>query len=386
MDKITLIASATMGLESIVADEVKALGFTNVKTLNGKVEFDGNIKDIAKANIWLRCADRVYIKMGEFKATTFEELFQGTKKIPWENLIPINGEFPVSWISSVKSKLFSKSDSQAIIKKAIVERLKTVYKVEHFRENGPIYKIKVQILNDIVTIQVDTSGEALHKRGYRATNNDAPIKETLAAALIYLTKWKGKEGYPLIDPTCGTGTLAIEAALIAKNVAPGVNRRFSAEKWPIISPNYWVEVRDEAFEMENDGEGIKIFASDIDGYIISIAKENAENAGVSELITFEQKHLVEIYNYTKSPYGVIISNPPYGDRLEDKEKVEKLYRLLGDTCRKFRDWSYYVITSYEDFQREFDMKATKNRKLYNGGIKTYYYQYFGKKPRLPKGE
>ena len=385
MDKITLIASATMGLESIVADEVKALGFTNVKTLNGKVEFDGNIKDIAKANIWIRCADRIYLKMGEFKATSFEELFQGTKKIPWEKLIPIDGEFPVSWISSVKSKLFSKSDSQAIIKKAIVERLKAVYKVDNFRESGASYKIKVQILNDIVTIQVDTSGEALHKRGYRVKNNEAPIKETLAAALIYLTKWKG-EDYPLIDPTCGTGTLAIEAAMIAKNVAPGVNRRFSSEKWSIIPANYWVEVRDEAFTKETDGSGINIFASDIDGEVIKIAKQNAENAGVDDLITFEQKHLVEIYNYTKSPYGVIISNPPYGDRLEDKEKVEKIYRLLGDVCRKFKDWSYYVITSYEDFQTQFEMKATKNRKLYNGGIKTYYYQYFGRKPRINRGE
>ena len=385
MDKITLIASATMGLESIVADEVKALGFTNVKTLNGKVEFDGDIKDIAKANIWLRCADRVYIKMGEFKATSFEELFQGTKKIAWETLIPANGEFPISWISSVKSALFSKSDSQAIIKKAMVERLKVGHKTEFLSESGPLYKVKVQILNDIVTIQVDTSGDALHKRGYRAKNNEAPIKETLAAALIYLTKWKG-EDYPLIDPTCGTGTLAIEAAMIAKNIAPGTNRRSSSEKWPIIPTNYWVEVRDEAFTKETDGSGIKIYASDIDGEVIKIAKENAEKSGVDDLITFEQKHLVEIYNYTKSPYGVIISNPPYGDRLEDREKVEKIYRLLGDVCRKFKDWSYYVITSYEDFQKHFEMKATKNRKLYNGGIKTYYYQYFGNKPRRPRGE
>lgn len=385
MDKITLIASTTMGLESIVADELKALEYKNIKTLNGKVEFEGTLKDIAKSNIWLRCADRIYLKMGEFKATSFEELFQGTKKIPWENLIPINGEFPVSWISSVKSALFSKSDSQAIIKKAIVERLKTVYDTDFFKENGPVYKIKVQILNDIVTIQVDTSGEALHKRGYRAKNNEAPIKETLAAALIYLTKWKG-ENYPLIDPTCGTGTLVIEAAMIAKNMAPGVNRRFSSEKWPLIPEKYWLEARDEAYEKETDGEGIHIFGSDIDAEVIKLAKENAEKSGVEDLITFEQKHLVEIYNYTKSPYGVIISNPPYGDRLEDKEKVEKLYRLLGDTCRKFKDWSYYAITSYESFQEEFAMKATKNRKLYNGGIKTYFYQYFGKKPRSPRGE
>lgn len=380
MNKITLIASATMGLESIVADEIKALGYENVKTLNGKVEFDGTLEDIAKANIWIRCADRIYVKMGEFKATSFEELFQGTKKIAWEKLIPVNGEFPVSWISSVKSKLFSKSDSQAIIKKAIVERLKSTYKVDFFKENGPLYRIKVQILNDIVIIQVDTSGEALHKRGYRVKNNEAPIKETLAAALIYLTKWKG-EGYPLIDPTCGTGTLPIEAAMIAKNIAPGINRKFAAESWPSIEKEIWSKAREEAISMEKSDEGIEIFASDIDGEVIQIAKQNAQNAGVDDLIKFEQKHLVEIYNYTKSPYGVIISNPPYGDRLEDQEKAEKLYRLLGDICRKFKDWSYYAITSNENFQREFEMKATKNRKLYNGGIKCYYYQYFGKKPR-----
>lgn len=383
MDKITLIASATMGLESIVADELRALGYENIKTLNGKVEFEGTIKDIVKANIWLRCADRIYIKMGEFKATSFEELFQGTTKIAWEKLIPVDGEFPVTWISSVKSQLFSKSDSQAIIKKSIVERLKTVYNVDYFKETGPLYRIKVQILNDIVTLQVDTSGEALHKRGYRAKNNDAPIKETLAAALIYLTKWKG-EGYPFIDPTCGTGTLPIEAALIAKNIAPGVNRRFSAEKWPLIPENMWLETRDEAYTFEKEDEGIEIFGSDIDGQVIELARDNAEKAGVDHLIKFEQKHLVEIYNYTKSPYGVIISNPPYGDRLEDQEKAKKLYRLLGDVCRKFKDWSYYAITSNENFQKEFDMKATKNRKLYNGGIKCYYYQYFGKKPRGTK--
>ncbi len=380
MEKITFIASATMGLESIVSDEIKALGYENVKTLNGKVEFDGTINDVAKANIWLRCADRLYIKMGEFKATSFEELFQGTKKIPWEKIISKDGAFPVSWISSVKSKLFSKSDSQAIIKKAIVERLKSIYRIDHFRENGAMFRIKVQILNDIVTLQIDTSGEPLHKRGYRVKNNEAPIKETMAAALVYLTRWKG-ENYPLIDPTCGTGTLAIEAAMIAKNIAPGVNRKFAAESWPFIKEKVWLDSRDEAFSKELPNDGIQIFASDIDGEVIDIAKKNAENAGVDELIKFEQKHLVEVHNDTKSPYGVIISNPPYGDRLEDKEKVAKLYRLLGDVCRRFNDWSYYIITSYEDFESEFEKKATKNRKLYNGGIKCYYYQYYGRKPR-----
>jgi len=380
MKKITLIASTTMGLESIVANELKSLGYTNIKTLNGKVEFEGTVKDICKANIWLRCADRIYLKMGEFKATTFEELFQNTKKLPWHEIIPKDGEFPVSWISSVKSKLFSKSDSQAIIKKAIVEQLRQGHKTNNLSEKGSLYRIKVQILNDIVTLAVDTSGEALHKRGYRENNNEAPIKETLAAALVYLTRWQG-DGRPLIDPTCGTGTIVIEAAMIAKKMAPGLNRRFISEDWEIIDDNFWTEIVDEACSGELENIESKIFASDIDANVIEIAKKNAMNAGVEDCILFENKNLLEIYNYTKSEKGVIISNPPYGDRLEDKASVERIYRLMGDVFRKFPHWSYYVITSHEKFEMLFDSKADKNRKLYNGGLKCYYYQYFGRKAK-----
>lgn len=380
MKKITLIASTTMGLESIVAQELKDLGYKDIRTFNGKVEFDGTFEDICKTNIWLRCADRIYLKMGEFKATSFEELFQKTKKLPWEEIISKEGEFPVSWISSVKSKLFSKSDSQAIIKKAIVERLKGKYDVERFAENGSLYRIKVQILKDIVTLSIDTSGEGLHKRGYRVKNNEAPIKETLAAALIKLTRWQG-DGRPLIDPTCGTGTLVIEAAMIAKNIAPGVNRRFAAEGWNVINGKLWVDARDHAYEMERDDIESPIFGSDIDEEVIEIAKNNAANAGVEDFILFEHKNLLAIYNYTGAEKGVIISNPPYGDRLEDKSSVEKTYRLLGDVCRKFTNWSYYVITSHEKFEELFERKADKNRKLYNGGLKCYYYQYFGRGPK-----
>ncbi len=375
MNKITLIASTTMGLESIVTQELKDLGYKNINTMNGKVEYEGEIEDICKSNLWLRCADRIYLKMGEFKATSFEELFEKTKKLPWHEIIPKNGEFPVSWISSVKSKLFSKSDSQAIIKKAIVEKLKLKYKQDYFEEDGSLYRIKVQILKDIVTLSIDTSGEPLHKRGYREKNNEAPIKETLAAALVKLTRWRGDER-PLIDPTCGTGTIVIEAAMIAKNIAPGVNRRFVSEKWHIIPEEKWVKERDMAFNKEKYKIESPIFASDIDNETIEIAKRNAKNAGVENLILFETKNLLEIYNYTDSEKGVIISNPPYGDRLEDKSSVERLYRLLGDVCRRFTNWSYYIITSHEGFETFFERKSDKNRKLYNGGLKCYYYQYF----------
>ena len=380
MKKITLIASATMGLEGIIANELKNLGYERINAFNGKVEFEGTYKDICRANINLRCADRVYLKMGEFKATTFEELFQGTKKLAWEEIIPVDGEFPVSWISSVKSKLFSKSDSQAIIKKAIVEKLKQTHRIEKFPENGSLYKIKVQIVKDIVTIAIDTSGEPLHKRGYREQNNEAPIKETLAAAMIYLTRWQG-DGRPLIDPTCGTGTLAIEAAMIAKKKAPGINRRFVSEEWDIIGDDNWETAVNEALSKELNDIESPIFASDIDGQVIEVAKKNALNAGVGNLILFEHKNLLEVYNYTNAEKGVLISNPPYGDRLEDKESVERLYRLMGDVFRKFPTWSYYIITSHEKFEDLFERRADKNRKLYNGGLKCYYYQYFGRSPR-----
>lgn len=380
MKKITLVASATMGLEGIVARELKSLGYEKIETYNGKVEFEGTFKDICIANINLRCADRIYLKMGEFKATSFEELFQKTKKLSWGEVIPKNGEFPVSWISSVKSKLFSKSDSQAIIKKAIVEKMKEKYKIDYFPENGSLYRIKVQIVKDIVTISIDTSGEPLHKRGYRAKNNEAPIKETLAAAMLYITRWQG-DGRPLIDPTCGTGTIPIEAAMIAKNMAPGLNRKFISEKWDMIDGKYWEDAVSEAIEKEKEDIESPIFASDIDGEVIEIAKKNAENAGVDDLILFEHKNMLEVYNYTNAEKGVIISNPPYGERLEDKSSVERLYRLLGDICRKFPYWSYYVITSHEKFEELFERKADKNRKLYNGGLKCYFYQYFGKRPK-----
>lgn len=377
MKKMTLIASAPMGLESIVRDECVDLGFENVKTFNGRVEFDGGPEEIVKANIHLRVADRVFVKMGEFKALTFEDLFQEIKKMKWEDLIPIDGEFPVSWVSSVKCKLYSKSDIQKIVKKSIVERLKSHYDIGYFAEKGASYKIKIQAHNDIFLVMVDTSGEGLHKRGYRNLINDAPLKETMAAALVKLSRWKGGE-LPLMDPMCGTGTIAIEAAMIARNVAPGVNRKFASEKWSIIPGNLWIDTRDAAFSEEDYDKEVKIYASDMDPEAIEVAMENAKKAGVDGDIIFECKNILEI----EAPYekGAIITNPPYGDRLLTENEVQRLYSLMGDIFRmRFSKWSYYVITSYEKFESYFDKKATKNRKLYNGGIKCYYYQYYGAK-------
>ena len=368
------VASTTMGLESVVKDECLALGFKNIKVFDGRVEFEGSFKDLVKANIHLRCSDRVFIKMAEFKALTYEELFQNIKAIDWQDFIDEDGEFPISWVSSVKSKLYSKSDIQRISKKAIVEKLKEKYKREIFLENGALYSIKIQCHKDIFIIMLDSSGESLTKRGYRAQKRIAPIKETLAAALVYLSKWKADE--VLLDPMCGTGTIVIEAAMIARNIAPGANRNFAAEKWSVIDKNLWTDIRDEAFSNEDLSKELKIYASDIDERSIEIAKENSEKAGVEDDIIFEVKDFKDIESPAK--YGAMIVNPPYGERLMGDENIEELYRNFGDFCKKkLSKWSYYIITSYENFENAFNKKATKNRKLYNGGIKCYYYQYFG---------
>ncbi|MGL4909898.1 MAG: THUMP domain-containing class I SAM-dependent RNA methyltransferase [Cetobacterium sp.] len=375
MKKYRLIASATMGLESVVKDECNALGFENIETFNGRVEFDGDEKDIVEANLHLRCADRVFIKMGEFKAYTFDNLFENIKKLPWENIISADGEFPISWVSSVKCKLFSKSDIQKIVKKSIVERLKVAYQTESVPETGGAYRVKIQAHNDVFLIMIDTSGEGLHKRGYRNLINEAPLKETMAAALVLLSRWKGGDR-PLIDPMCGTGTIAIEAAMIARNVAPGVNRNFASEKWPIIEEKLWVDLRDEAFSREDYDKEVKIYASDIDEETLMVAKLNAIKAGVDEEIEFKCMNFLEMENVGEK--GCIVTNPPYGDRLLDEDAVERLYGLMGDIFQmRFSKWSYYVITSFEDFEKAFGKKATKNRKLYNGGIKCHYYQYYG---------
>ncbi len=375
MKKYRIIASSTMGLESIVRDECVELGFENVETFNGKVEFDGTFEDIVRANLHLRCADRVFIKMGEFKAYSFEDLFQNIKKINWSEFIEKDGEFPVSWVSAVKCKLYSKSDIQSITKKAMVENLKEVYKIDRFSEKGAKFAIKIQGNKDVFVVMIDTSGAGLHRRGYRNLINEAPLKETMAAALVKLTRWKGGER-PFIDPMCGTGTIPIEAAMIARNIAPGVNRNFAAEDWKVIPGNLWVDLRDEAFSKEDYEKEVRIYGSDIDGEAVKVAIENAIKAGVEEDILFENKNFLELESPNDT--GCLVSNPPYGERLLNDEKVERLYGLLGDVCAKrLPKWSYYIITSYKDFEKSFGKKSTKNRKLYNGGIECHYYQYYG---------
>jgi len=377
MKKFNLIATAAMGLEAVVAKEVRDLGY-ECTVDNGKVLFSGDELAIARSNMWLRTADRIKIKVAEFKATTFDELFEKTKALHWEEYLPVNAEFPVTG-KSVKSKLFSVSDCQAIVKKAIVNRVSTYYKKTGWlEENGALFKIEVAILKDIVTLTIDTSGAGLHRRGYRVGQGEAPIKETLAASLVLLTNWTPDR--PFVDPFCGSGTIAIEAALIGQNIAPGFNREFIAEQWDWMPESIWEKVREEAEEKANYDQELDITASDIDHRMVKIAEENAFEAGLADLISFKQMQ-VRDFTTTKE-YGVIVGNPPYGERLGDKPSVQKMYREMGEAFAPLDTWSIYMLTSDEEFETHFGKKATKKRKLFNGFIKTDYYQYWGKrKPR-----
>lgn len=367
--KYDLIATSTFGIEAITATELKNLGYTDIKTENGRVNFKGDEEDIAKANIWLRTADRVLIKMAEFKAESFEELFQGAKAVDWWKLIPENGKMHVTG-KSVKSKLFSVSDCQAIVKKAVVEAMKRKYRREVFTEDGPVYKIEVAILKDIVTLTVDTSGPGLHKRGYRENAGEAPLKETLAAALVLISKWTPDR--LLYDPFCGSGTIPVEAAMIGKNMAPGLRRSFVSEGWPNIDRSIWQKVRKEAEGAINDKEFI-IFGSDKDGKILKTARENAIKAGVEAYTNFQKLPIEEFSSRKK--YAYIITNPPYGERLGEEKEVRKLYEILGNLYKAHDEWSFFVLTSYYEFEKCFKRKADKNRKLYNGRLLCYYYQY-----------
>ncbi|AAO35054.1 class I SAM-dependent RNA methyltransferase [Clostridium tetani] len=370
----TLIATATFGLEKVVADELRELGYEDLIIENGKVTFQGSEMDIVTCNMWLRTADRVLIKMAEFKAESFEELFQGTLKVEWGDIIPETGFMHVTG-KSVKSKLFSVPDCQSITKKAVVESMKRKYNKEMFSEDGATYKIEVAILKDIVTLTLDTTGPGLHKRGYREFAGEAPLKETLAAALVLLSKWEPSR--ILADPFCGSGTIPIEAAMIGKNIAPGLNRNFVSEDWDIIPKNLWQDMRKYARNSINDKE-FRILASDINGRVLKTARDNAEKAGVADYIAFQRMDMKEFRN--KKRYGFIITNPPYGERIGNAKEVENLYEDMGRTFQELKDWSYFVITSYEDFENCFGEKSDKNRKLYNGRIKCYYYQYFGAEP------
>ena len=365
-----LIATTTFGLEGITAKELKALGYEDLKTENGKVHFQGDEMDIAIANIHLRTADRILIKMAEFEATSFEELFQGTKNIKWSDLIPINGIMHVNG-KSVKSTLHSVPDCQSIVKKAIVDSMTSSYGITHFSEDGPLYKIEVSILKDVVTLTIDTSGPGLHKRGYREEAGAAPLKETLAAAMVLISRWK--EDFTLVDPFCGSGTILIEAAMIMQNIAPGLCRSFTCETWPTMDEDIFEQVREGA-ERAIKNKEIKLLGYDIDGRILKVARSNAEKAGVAKYIEFQKRDFKDFSNSDK--YGFIISNPPYGERLGEKKEVEELYNIFGKYKRKFFNWDYNILTSFEKFEVPFGIKSSKNRKLYNGKLKCYYYQYF----------
>jgi len=376
MKKYELIATTTFGLEAVVKREVLALGLDVLSTENGKVTFLGDEKDIVRANLWLRCADRVLLKVGEFKALTFDELFDKTKAIKWGDLIPKDGKIPVDG-QSVKSTLFSISDSQAIVKKAIIENLKEKYKLEWFPENGPVYNVKVSILKDIATLTIDTSGVALHKRGYRKNAVTAPIKETLAAALVYLSFWS--KDRVLVDPFTGSGTIPIEAAMIGRNIAPGLNRDFVFKTWPIINAEIIREATREAYELIDQDVEIKIFAYDISQEYVTAAIDNADEAGVLDCIHFEKKDFVD-YKPVED-YSVLITNPPYGERVSEIEEVTELYQVIGKKLSKLKTWSMYFITSNDNFESLFGRVADRRRKLYNGKIKTTYYQYHGENPK-----
>lgn len=381
MGTYELIATAAMGLEALVAKEVRALGY-DCQVDNGKITFKGDEYAIARSNLWLRTADRVKLKIGEFKALTFDELFEKTKALPWEQFLPEDAEFPVIG-KSVKSKLFSVSDCQAIVKKAIVERMKKHYKRESwFEESGALYRIEVSLLKDIATITLDTSGTGLHKRGYRAAQGAAPLKETLAAALVMLTNWQPER--PFIDPFCGSGTIPIEAALIGQNIAPGFNREFVSERWNFIPDKVWEEARNEAEDLARYEQSFDIIGSDIDHRMVKIAQENSFEAGFADIIQFKQMQVKDIS--VKKDYGVIVGNPPYGERLGEKEAVENMYREMGHAFSKLDTWSIYILTSNEEFETFYGKPATKKRKLFNGFIRTDLYQYWGKKPPRQNNE
>ena len=377
MKTFELIAPCHFGLEAVLKKEILDLGYEISLVEDGRVTFIGDDEAICRANVFLRTAERVLLKAGSFKAETFEELFQGTRDIPWEDFIPEDGKFWVTKASSIKSKLFSPSDIQSIMKKAMVERLKNRYGVTWFPENGASYPLRVFLYKDMVTVGIDTSGESLHKRGYRTLASKAPITETLAAALILLTPWNRDR--ILVDPFCGSGTFPIEAAMMAANMAPGMNRSFLAEEWRnVIKRKCWYEAMDEAGDLVEEDVQVDIQGYDVDGDIVKAARSNAQSAGVDHMIHF-QRRPVSAMSHPKK-YGFIISNPPYGERIEEKENLPALYREIGERFAALDSWSMYLITSYEDAQKYIGRKADKNRKIYNGMLKTYFYQFMGPRP------
>ena len=377
MNTFELIVPCHFGLEAVMKKEILDLGYEVSQVEDGRVTFIGDAEAICRANIFLRTTERVLLKVGSFHAETFEDLFQGTRAIPWEEYLPKDAKFWVAKASSIKSKLFSPSDIQSIMKKAMVERMKKAYGIEWFPENGASFPLRVFLHKDTVTVALDTTGESLHKRGYRTLTSKAPITETLAAALIMLTPWKSDR--ILVDPFCGSGTFPIEAAMIAANMAPGMNREFLSEDWKHLIPRKcWYDAMDEANDLEDLSVQTDIQGYDIDGDIVRAARANAKAAGVDELIHFQQRSVSDLSHPKK--YGFLITNPPYGERIEDKKNLPELYKTIGERFAALDSWSAYIITAYEDTERYFGRKADKNRKIYNGMMKTYFYQFLGPKP------
>lgn len=379
MRKFELVTPCHFGMEAVLKREIIDLGYDVTEVADGRLTFHGDEEAVCRANVFLRSAERILIKIGSFKAESFEELFQGTKQLPWEEYFPMNAKFWVTKAASVKSKLFSPSDIQSIMKKAMVERMKEAYHVSWFDEDGESYPVRVFIMKDMVTVCLDTTGESLHKRGYRKLTAKAPIAENLAASLIMLTPWN--KDRILIDPFCGSGTIPIEAAMMAANMAPGMNRSFLAENWnELINKKNWYETLDEANELVDLSVETDIQGYDLDEKMVEISRENAKLAGVDKLIHFQKRGIEQLSHAKK--YGFIITNPPYGERLEDKKDLPFIYKKIGDRFNNLDSWSMYLITAYEQAEAAIGRKADKNRKIYNGMMKTYYYQFMG--PRPPK--
>ncbi|WP_265457618.1 THUMP domain-containing class I SAM-dependent RNA methyltransferase [Enterococcus sp. HY326] len=375
--KFNLVATAASGLEALVGKELRDLGI-ECQVENGRARFQGDLTTIAKTNLWLRTADRIKIVVGEFDAFTFDELFEKVKALPWEDFLPLDANFPVAG-KSIKSKLYSVPDCQAITKKAIVERLRQIYHRPAsvpFAETGALYKLEVALLKDHVMVTLDTTGPSLFKRGYRLEKGGAPLKENMAAALVMLTNWR--KDRPFYDPVCGSGTLCIEAALIGHNIAPGFNREFACEAWPWFTPDVFEAVRKEADEAANYDVQLDITGSDINGQLIEIAKANADEIGLGDSITFKQQAVKDFK--TEKEYGVLVANPPYGERLGEEESVRRLYKEMGTVFHPLKTWSKYILTSDLSFEEYYGAKATKKRKLYNGALRTDLFQYWGERP------
>lgn len=379
-----LVATAASGLEALVGKELRDMAIP-CQVENGKALFEGTMETIAQANLWLRTADRVKIIVGEFDAFSFDELFEQVKALPWEDYLPLDAEFPVAG-KSIKSKLYSTPDCQAITKKAIVNRLREVYhrpSTVPLTETGAFFQIEVALLKDHVTLTIDTTGPSLFKRGYRLDKGGAPLKENMAAALVLLTNWR--KDRPFYDPVCGSGTLCIEAALIGHNIAPGFNREFACEKWDWFAKEVFEKVRNEAEAQADYDIELDIAGSDINGKMVEIARANAEEIGLGDSISFKQLALKDFT--TDKEYGVIVANPPYGERLGEEESVHRLYKEMGEVFRPLKTWSKYILTSDLAFETFYGAKATKKRKLYNGALRTDLFQYWGERPpRKPRTE